>query len=217
MGYTTSFKGELLFTKELKASELAELSKFLGEDCRDHPEWNNTSLTYIDLKLNKDFTGLEWDGSEKTYDLVDKVNLIIDNMKTISPNFGLTGELLAQGEDVGDVWHLTIENGKAKYKKIDLSHKKKVTCPHCEEEFFLEEEKENKSDNDKFVIVFSGFRDEYLAKGLEEIGHQMDENISRKTTHLVMKDISKMSSKRIKANEYSCKICSIDEIEKLLE
>jgi hypothetical protein len=49
MGYSTSFSGELLFTKELKASELAELNKFLGEDCRDHPEWGISGLTYIDF------------------------------------------------------------------------------------------------------------------------------------------------------------------------
>ena len=39
MGYSTSFTNKLLFTKELKASELAELKKFLGADCREHPEW----------------------------------------------------------------------------------------------------------------------------------------------------------------------------------
>ena len=98
----------------------------------------NTALSYIDLQLTDDFSGLEWDGSEKTYDLVEKVNLIIENMRLKYPDFGLTGELLAQGEDNGDVWILAMENGKAKHKKIDLSHKKKVTCPHCEEEFFLD-------------------------------------------------------------------------------
>jgi hypothetical protein len=52
-------------------------------------------------------------------------------MRLKYPDFGLTGELLAQGEDNGDVWILAMENGKAK-------HKKKVTCPHCEEEFLLD-------------------------------------------------------------------------------
>ena len=50
MGYTTNFKGELKFTKELKASELAKLSSMLGEDCREHPEWDYEGpLYYIDL------------------------------------------------------------------------------------------------------------------------------------------------------------------------
>jgi len=154
MGYSTDFSGKLLFTKELKASELAELNNFLGKDCREHPEWGNANLSYIDLQLTKDFFGLEWDGSEKTYDLVEKTNLVIENMRIKYPDFGLTGKLLAQGEDIGDAWILAIENGKAKHKKIDLSHKKKITCPHCEEEFFLDEEKKY-----SFSFVFSGFRD----------------------------------------------------------
>ena len=81
MGYSTEFIGELLFTKELKASEIVKIKSFLGQDCRNHPEWNAKQLTYIDLEFTDDFTGLKWDGSEKTYDLVEKVNLIIDIMK----------------------------------------------------------------------------------------------------------------------------------------
>lgn len=63
MGYTTNFKGELKFTKELKASELAKLSSMLGEDCREHPEWDYEGpLYYIDLELLEDFSGIKWDG-----------------------------------------------------------------------------------------------------------------------------------------------------------
>lgn len=216
MGYSTSFKGELKFTKELKASELAELNKFLGEDCRDHPEWNAKNLSYIDLELTKDFTGLQWNGAEKTYDLVEKTNVLIREMKKVCPNFELTGELLAQGEDVGDVWILAIENGVAKEKTIDLSHKKKVKCPHCRNEFFLEEE-ENEDGDKKFVFVFSGFRDRELDSKIWEADHETEENITKKTTHLVMKDTSKDSTKKQKAQQQGCKIWSISELEKFLE
>ena len=112
MGYSTEFIGELLFTKELKASEIVKIKSFLGQDCRNHPEWNAKQLTYIDLEFTDDFTGLKWDGSEKTYDLVEKVNLIVDIMKKDYPDFGLKGSLLAQGEDIHDKWMLSIDNNR---------------------------------------------------------------------------------------------------------
>jgi len=138
MGYSTEFIGELLFTKELKASEIVKIKSFLGRDCRAHPEWNAKHLTYIDLELTDNLSGLKWDGSEKTYDLVEKVNLIIDMMKKDYPDFGLNGSLLAQGEDITDRWMLSIdENGKAVQNKIEIKGKK-ITCPHCQENFILE-------------------------------------------------------------------------------
>jgi len=218
MGYSTSFTGELKFAEELRASELASLNKFLGEDCREHPEWGSHNLTYIDLELTKDFTGLKWNGAEKTYDLVEKVNLIIENMKEVYSDFELTGELLAQGEDVGDVWRLVIENNVAYERKIDLSHKRKVTCPHCEEEFFLEEEDVdvNNSVGEDCVFVFSGFRDEYLFAKVVDKGYTMSGDFSDKVTHLVMKDTSVNSIKKQKAQKQNCKIWSLKDLKDFL-
>ena len=113
MGYTTEFQGELEFTNELTATQLAEVKKFLGEDCREHPEWDSDGMTWIDLEFTDDFSGLQWDGGEKTYDLVEKVNMIIRIMNEKHSNFGLKGELLAQGEEMGDIWKLKIEGGIA--------------------------------------------------------------------------------------------------------
>jgi len=211
MGYSTSFTGELKFTKELKASELAELNKFLGEDCRDHPDWEASHLTHIDLELTKDFSGLQWNGAEKTYDLVEKVNFIIEQMKNKYPDFDLTGELLAKGEDVEDVWRLVIENGEALEKKIDLSQKRKVTCPHCEEEFFLE-----KNDDEQLMFVFTGFRNDFMSSRLLKFGYKFSDNVTKETTHLVMKDISKHSTKKQKALAQGCKIWSIEDLKQFL-
>jgi hypothetical protein len=143
MGYTTEFKGELRFTRELTGKELAAVSNMLGEDCRDHPEWGTgDSLSYIDLELTNDFGGLKWDGSEKTYDLEKKVNVLIKQVRKEVPDFGLTGSLLAQGESVDDRWALVIgENGFATRQEVALSGKV-VTCPHCDEKFVLEEAKD---------------------------------------------------------------------------
>lgn len=66
-----------------------------------------TNLTYIDLELSKDYSGLKWDGSEKTYDLKDKINLIITEMKKSFPDFELEGHLLAQGDSIEDRYYIS--------------------------------------------------------------------------------------------------------------
>jgi predicted RNA-binding Zn-ribbon protein involved in translation (DUF1610 family) len=46
---------------------------------------------------------------------------------------------MAQGEDIEDRWWLQIVNGKAMEAPIEIKGKK-LTCPHCGEEFILETE-----------------------------------------------------------------------------
>lgn len=144
MGYSTDFSGELKFTTDLTAKQLGKLNSFLGEDCRDHPEWKiqNTEtkfLTYINIELTKDFSGIKWDGSEKTNEMVEIVNVIIELMRREYPEFGLTGKLLAQGEDIEDRWWLQIVEGKAIGVPIELTDKK-IRCPHCDKVFIIETE-----------------------------------------------------------------------------
>ena len=135
MGYNTDFSGVLEFKHPLNLDEQTLLETFLGADCRDHHEWDSGGLTYIDLKLTEEEDGIQWDGSEKTYDLVEKVNLIIKKMKEASPRFELTGEMFAQGEEVGDIWRLVMKDGIAVREGIETT-KEKVKCPHCQMEFY---------------------------------------------------------------------------------
>jgi hypothetical protein len=139
MGYNTHFKGVLEFAEDLKASQLAKLKKILGEDCRDHPEWKTQDLYSIDLKLTEDFSGLVWDGSEKTYSMAGLINVVVTQMRPTCPTFGLKGELLAQGEDIDDRYWIAIgPDGYA--RREDIAPKgKKVTCPFCCQSFRLEE------------------------------------------------------------------------------
>jgi hypothetical protein len=110
----------------------------LGEDCREHPEWDTKGerLYYIDL--TKDFSGIEWNGAEKTYDLDKLTNVVIREMRKKYPDFGLSGALAAQGEDVEDRWALVIgKDGFAQKQMVPIVGQK-IRCPHCDEDFILE-------------------------------------------------------------------------------
>jgi hypothetical protein len=139
MGYTTNFIGELKFTREATAPQLAALNAMLDEDCRDHPEWNAPDLYEIDLELTDQFDGLRWNGAEKTYDMDKLVNVVLRVMREKWPDFGLAGEMQAQGEDVSDRWALVIgpDGWAAKLKYAPSG--KTVRCPHCDETFSLED------------------------------------------------------------------------------
>ena len=132
MGYTTQFKGELKFTNELSAKQINTLDKMFKEDSRNHPEWEVKDLYYIDLEFNDDYTGIRWDGSEKTYGMTEIVNLIITQMRKQWPDSGLSGTMVAQGEELEDRWTLTIGDDGFAYKTMVAITRKLITCPHSE-------------------------------------------------------------------------------------
>lgn len=138
MGYSTTFKGSLKFVPELTASQLAKVKSFFGADARSHPEWGTKDVNYIDLQFTDAFDGMEWDGAEKCYGMLEAVNLIIREMRKEYPSFGLEGKLLAQGEDYEDRWELVIQDGWAKERRLPRVGQK-VKCPHCHNSFTLEE------------------------------------------------------------------------------
>lgn len=143
MGYSTSFTGELKFSRPLTGPELAYLKNHvLGQDVRDNIlAWSDMRyripdvvdfdcLTWIDLELTDNFDGLRWDGSEKTYQLVEKVNLVIAIMTVEFGDFRLTGKLLAQGEDIEDRWELIMKDQWA-YRRDLPNDVGPTKCPHC--------------------------------------------------------------------------------------
>jgi len=136
MGYHTAFRGELKFTKELLASQIAYLQTILGEDCRDHPEWNTRNLYCIDLELNVDYSGIGWDESEKTYDMDLLVELVIRLMQERYPDFGLEGKLSASGEEFDDRWELVVENNMVERREVVIEGTV-IECPNCESKFVL--------------------------------------------------------------------------------
>jgi hypothetical protein len=130
VGYTTEFEGVLKFTNPLTAEQEIYLTEMLGIDPDDKPQFKQSSrLSYIQYDLAPDKSGIQWDGNEKFYYAENACNFIIENMKARFPDFGLVGELLAQGEEFCDIWMLAIVDGVA--KRIDLKIGGHVTCPEC--------------------------------------------------------------------------------------
>jgi len=141
MGYNTRFSGTLKFATPVTVQMLAKLNTMLGEDANEiaNPGTHGRDFGYIDLVVSKDFTGLEWDtGTEKTYYLEKSVNIVIAEMRKEWPEFSLTGQLTAQGEDMEDRWALVMEDGVAHKRKVAITGQR-VKCPDCGHKFILEE------------------------------------------------------------------------------
>jgi len=139
MGYSTDFTGELKFAGEMTGPMFAKVKSMLQEDLRDHPEWGpRGDCYYMQFELLKDFSGIEWDGGEKFYGAVDAVNILTRVLRETWPEFGFTGQLNAQGEQFDDRWVLAMEEGIAIKRDVVIVGNR-VTCPHCEQEFVIEE------------------------------------------------------------------------------
>lgn len=143
MGYTTQFEGELKFNRELKASEILKLQSVSGENPDDLAGWERRNkedeLSYIQYELNKTLDGLKWDGSEKFYCAVEALNFILHNLRKESPDLRLIGFLRAQGEELGDIWEIRIDEEGWAYRKELPTMADIVECPHCSEKFRLSE------------------------------------------------------------------------------
>lgn len=139
MSYYTQFDGVLKFSPELTIPALAKLNTILGQDVRKHKGWDITKnqwLTYIDLELTKNLDGIKWNGSENTRQMEQLINVVIRQMRKDFPNFGLSGVLRAQGEEMGDIYEVYIgEDGFAQTRDLNPLSDKPITCPHCRKTF----------------------------------------------------------------------------------
>lgn len=140
MGHSTDFTGVLTFVQPLTVPQYIALHAMQGEDCREHPEWHAPGgLYYIDLEVTEDGNGLRWDHSEKTYQLEKLVNVVLTVMREQWPDFGLTGELIAQGDEATDRWKLVIGPDGWAYKDNLVAPGRIVCCPHCQDYFRLDD------------------------------------------------------------------------------
>lgn len=91
---------------------------------------------------------IEWNECEKFYDSEAWMGYLIDHFIGIAPKAAtdhaflsghtLNGRIEAQGEESSDKWSLIVIDNKVSKQEFVFSTPK-VTCPHCEEEFHLEE------------------------------------------------------------------------------
>lgn len=65
------------------------------------------------------------------------------------------------------------------------------------------------------IIVFSGFRDEKLKQYIIDNGGKINDNVSKNTTLLIVKDINEGTSKIIKANELKINIMTLEDFNKI--
>lgn len=134
MGYNTEYVGNLKFTKELKTSELAYLNSLF--------DWDETieelDNGYVALELLPNFTGIRWNDGEKTRNMAQILNYVINKMRLKMSGFGLEGEFLCQGEDVEDRYKIVIQDGVAIPRMFPHTGSK-VQCPKCEYDFYFED------------------------------------------------------------------------------
>lgn len=137
MGYTTQFKGVLKFAQPLSIEQLKALNEVLGEDCDKLKAFQlpEEDYSYMQYEVTKDMSGIRWDGGEKFYYADNALNLLLRYMREQFPEFSLTGELMAQGEEVGDLWKIVMEDGVATRKDMTPSGTK-ITCPECDHTFY---------------------------------------------------------------------------------
>jgi len=113
MGYTTTFKGSIKIEPPLSWQEANKINSFCNgrQDERSstkHPGiWCDYTCTTTEIK---------WNGSEKSYDMVQWMEFLI--MEFFRP-FGrkLDGQMEAQGEDFNDRWLLVVTDNIVSVKR----------------------------------------------------------------------------------------------------
>lgn len=91
---------------------------------------------------------IKWDGGEKFYCSEEWMGYLIDHflrenaiakeaLPFLQPHI-LSGEIEAQGEEPEDRWTLVVKDNEVSKQDFVFSTPK-VCCPHCEEEFYLEQ------------------------------------------------------------------------------
>lgn len=136
MGYSTKFQGVLKFTHEPSIPQIRVLREMEGVDSRNVGV-KGAHWYYLDLVVTDELDGLQWNGAEKTGGMDEQVRYVIAEMRKQWPEFGLTGEMRAQGEEPGDRWVLKVDGDVV--KRIETPPKGvKATCPSCAHTFYVE-------------------------------------------------------------------------------
>ena len=155
MWYTTTLHWQLDFNPAItNLEEIRTLRTLLGQDLRELKEtdpvadglqrklnesvskdskFKSINLSYIDFELTSKLDWIQWDWSEKFYDIVEKTQFIIDYMRHYYPHFGLSGSIECQWEEFEDRWLLVVKDNIA--TRVDNQLVWYVRCPECDHHF----------------------------------------------------------------------------------
>lgn len=132
MGYSTSFNGKINFDRVLTVSELRELEALANYSLQDEEfkkYADSWPQSYLQWSPTEDGQSLEWNGAEKFYDYVEWLEWLMDYYFT-PKGIQCNGEMVWQGEEIGDIGKITVDNNVVKSQELKLPPN---VCPHCGE------------------------------------------------------------------------------------
>jgi hypothetical protein len=113
VGYTTQFSGQVTIEPPLSGEQVLFLKHFAGQDHRKSG-YKNVPGYFCQWEPDAEGTVLEWDGGEKFYDAVEWMRYLIREFiaggrhEYFTTPRTVNGTILAQGEEVGDVWRIVV-------------------------------------------------------------------------------------------------------------
>lgn len=133
------------------------------------------------------------------------IQLIIDNCRTILNPYPSMNELLS-------IKGISNISGESFLKGIKMIEEEGFFSPI--KILYIESPKKENIDSDK-IVCFSGFRDSDLKQRLEDRGFKVEDNLTKKTKVLIVKDKGQVTSKIEKAKKMGILIYSKEEVKDL--
>lgn len=136
------YEGKLAFTGELTPIQLGNINQILeGELAYCQSQSAEEESFIVGLKLTSDFSGITCRNynshdDEDLGEIVENVNDFVRIIAKTIPDFGLSGQILIQGDEPQNRWFITVVNGLAELVGIKVEGKN-VICPHCSGQFFV--------------------------------------------------------------------------------
>lgn len=121
MGYTTEFDGFITIEPPLEEPQLSQWRALCANDPRDDLQ-PGMPRSYCQWEVSADGSKISWDGGEKFYDSPEWMRYLL--IRYVIPT-GRTanGVIMAQGEEVGDVWRLIVEQNEVFTQHFDFQRK----------------------------------------------------------------------------------------------
>ncbi len=133
MGYSTDYQGQIRINN-LDLERVRILNLYLGKDKRDlnllKEDFEALPFYFFNVELNVGMTALQWDGSEKTYGMLEMLNFLREKATL---EFGEGDNMVCQGEEGPDRYLLVVENNEI-VKKTELVGRS-ASCPKCSHQF----------------------------------------------------------------------------------